>query len=127
MKILLADPHPQVRSALDLVLSQIPGALVISEIEDVVQLLVLCSQECPDLILIDPELMRSHRRNQDTPRRMEAFSVIHRICPGAKVVAISSRLEIEREVLAAGADGFISKTESPEVLQQIITQLGKNE
>ncbi len=58
MKLLLADPHPQVRSALHLVLSQIPNVTVIGESGDAFQLVSLCSQECPDLILLDPELVR---------------------------------------------------------------------
>jgi DNA-binding NarL/FixJ family response regulator len=123
MKIFLADPHPQVRSALELVLSQIPGASVSSDIENIYQLLILCSQECPDLILIDPELVKPHRRNQGTSQRMESFALIHRICPGAKVVAMSSRFEVEQEALASGADGFISKTEPPEILREKINRL----
>ena len=125
MKIFLADPHPQVRSALHLVLSQMPGVPAISESGDVFQLLAQCSQGCPDLILLDPELVKPHssiRRKGGQPMG-DIFSVIHRICPNAKVVAMSGRLEIEREALDAGADGFISKTELPEVFCEEIARL----
>ena len=125
MKIFLADPHPQVRSALHLVLSQIPRASVIGECGDVFQLLARCSQECPDLILLDPELVKVHRsqRRNSSQSLLDSIAVIHRICPEAKVVAMSSRLEAEREALDAGADGFISKTEPPEVFCEEIARL----
>lgn len=119
MKIFLADPHPQVRSALHLVLSQMPEVPVVSESGDALHLLAQCSQGCPDLILLDPELVK---RN-DSQQLLDIFTAIHRFCPEAKVVAISSRLEVEREALEAGADGFISKTEPPEVFCEEIARL----
>ena len=117
MKIFLADPHPHVRSALRLVLSQIREVAVIGEAGDVSQLLARNYQECPDLILLDPELVklnRSHQRD-DSQQLAGIIAETHKIYPEAKVVAISSRLEVEREALAAGADGFISETEPPEI------------
>ena len=119
MKIFLADPHPQVRSALHLVLSQMPGILGVSESGDVLQLLAQCARGCPDLILLDPELVK---RN-DSQLLLGIFTLIHRICPEVKVVAISSRSEVEREALDAGVDGFISKTEPPEVFCEEIARL----
>ncbi len=118
MKIFLADPHPQVRSALHLVLSQMPGVSMVCESGDVFQLLAQCTQGCPDLILLDPELVK---RNSNQ-RLMDIFTVIHRICPEAKVIAMSSRLESEREALDAGANEFISKTEPPEIFCEEIAR-----
>ena len=95
------------------------------EIGDVSQLLTRSSQECPDLILLDPELVkpnRVHLRNNNQ-QLMEIITEIHEVCPSAKVVAMSSRLEVEREALAAGADGFISKTEPPEIFCEKIARL----
>jgi DNA-binding NarL/FixJ family response regulator len=124
MKIFLADPHPQVRSALHLVLSQIPRVSVIGESGDGIQLLAQCSQECPDLILLDLGLVKRSARQP----LVDIITVIHRICPGAKVVVMSSRLEVEREVRSTGADGFISKTEQPEIFcEQIARLLDKKE
>jgi DNA-binding NarL/FixJ family response regulator len=125
MKIFLADPHPQVRSALHLALSQMPGVSVVSESGDVTQLLAQCAQGCPDLVLLDPELVGPNCsiRRKGVQILTDVFTVIHRICPEAKVVAISSRLEVERETRDAGADGFISKTEPPEVFCQEIARL----
>jgi DNA-binding NarL/FixJ family response regulator len=116
MKIFLADPHPEVRSALNLVLNHIPGVSVIGETGDIFQLLAQCAQECPDLILFDPELVRPYRfRRTPGQQLVDILTVLHRICPQAKVVAMSSRLEFEQKALVSGADGFIGKTEPPEI------------
>jgi hypothetical protein len=58
---------------------------------------------------------------------MEIFNLVHRLCPGAKVVAMSSRLEIEQEALASGADGFVSKTELPEIFWSKIIKLWRED
>lgn len=51
----------------------------------------------------------------------DLMRVLHRLCPGAQVVAMSSRFEAKQEALAAGASGFISKTDLPdEVLSSIV-------
>ncbi len=95
------------------------------ETGDVSQLLARSSQECPDLILLDPELVKPNRfhRHNNNQQLMEIITGIHRICPSAKVVAMSSRLDAEREALAAGADGFISKTEPPEIFCEKVARL----
>ncbi len=92
---------------------------MVCESGDVFQLLAQCTQGCPDLILLDPELVK---RNSNQ-RLMDIFTVIHRICHEAKVIAMSSRLESGREALGAGADGYISKTEPPEIFCEKITRL----
>jgi DNA-binding NarL/FixJ family response regulator len=98
---------------------------VIGESGDVFQLLAQCSQECPDMVLLDPELLKPYRSQQrkDSQQLVDIFTFIHRICPEAKVVAMSSRLEVERDALASGADGFISKTEPPEIFCEEIARL----
>lgn len=125
MKIFLADPHPQVRSALHLALSQLPGVSMAGESRDVFQLLTQCSQECPDLILLDPELLKPYRsqRCKDSQQLVDLFTLIHRVCPEAKVWAMSSRPETERDALASGADGFISKTEPPEIFCEKLAKI----
>ena len=129
MKIILADPNSEVRTALQLVLKHSPKEPVTSEAEDVLQLLAQSAQKCPDLIVFDPELIkpyRSHRRHR-TQQLMDIFNVLHKICPCAKVVVISSRLETEKDALSSGADGFISKTESPEVFWAKIAEFWRED
>jgi len=119
MKILLADPHPEVQSALHLILGRIPEISLVSEAGSLVQLLAQCAQSCPDLVLFDLDLIRSTRSR--TQPLADLVSVFQRLCPGTRVVVMSSRFEAEQEALAAGASGFISKTDPPdEVLSGIL-------
>lgn len=125
MKILLADPHPEVQSALCLIVNRIPEVTEVSEADSLVQLLARCTQSCPDLILFDLDIVHpAHARSQTLS---DLINVLHHLCPYSKIVAMSSRLEADQEVIAAGANGFISKTDPPdEVFSGIVRLLGIN-
>jgi DNA-binding NarL/FixJ family response regulator len=119
MKILIADPHPEVQSALHLILNRIPDVTGVIEAGSLVQLLAQCAQSCPDLILFDINLVhptRSHSHSID-----DLMRVLRRLCPCALVVVMSSQFEAEQEALDAGANGYISKTDPPdEFLSKIV-------
>jgi DNA-binding NarL/FixJ family response regulator len=124
MKILIADPHPEVQSALRLVIERIPVVSQVMEAGNLVQLLGLCARDCPDLILLDLDLVKPSRaRSQGLA---ELLAVIQRLCPCSQVVAMSSRFEARQEVLAAGASGFISKTDPPEMVLEGILRILEN-
>ena len=122
MKILLADPHPEVQSALRLIINRIPEVTGVCEAGSLVQLLAQCAQSCPDLILFDLNLVQPSRSRAQS--LADLISVLRRLCPGSRVVVMSSRFEAEQEALAAKASGFISKTDPPdEVLSAIARYL----
>jgi two-component system, NarL family, invasion response regulator UvrY len=123
MKILIADPHPEVQSALHLILERIQKGILVSEAGSLIQLLTLCAQSCPDLILIDLDLARPSRAA--TQPLTDLFHVFQRLCPHARVIAMSSRFEAQQEALEAGASGFISKTDPPEVVLSAVLQIIK--
>ncbi len=126
MKILLADPHPDVRSALQLALSRLPGIAMLGVTGDVFHLLAQAAGECPDLILIDPELVRGAGfRGAARQPLTDLLITIRRICPHAKIVALSSRFEAEAETLACGADGFASKAEPPDRLLALLARFSQ--
>lgn len=112
MKILLADPHPEVQSALRLIANRIPEVSEVAEAGSLVQLLANCAQSCPDLILFDLDLVQPARSRSET--LADLISVVRRLCPGSRLIAMSSRFEAEHQALAAGANGFISKTIPPD-------------
>ena len=122
MKILIADSHPEVQSALCLILERIPEVSTVSESGSLVQMLAQCAQQQPDLILFDLELARPSRVQPRTLTYL--LSELKRLWPGSKVVVMSSRFDMQQEALEAGASGFISKTDAPdEVLTRIIRLL----
>lgn len=122
MKILLADPHTEVRSALRLVFERSPAVTVVREASSLVQLLAQCTQVVPDLILLDLDLVHPSR----SQTLADLILVLHRLSASSKVVIMSSRFGAEQEALAAGASGFISKTDPPDLVLARIVQYLEN-
>lgn len=112
MKILIADPHPAVQSALHLIAGCIPQVSEVNEAGSLVQLLAQCASSCPDLILFDLALVQPPRPSLQP--LADLILVLRCLCPSARLVVISSRFEPQAEILAAGASGLISKTDPPD-------------
>jgi two-component system nitrate/nitrite response regulator NarL len=108
MRIMLADGRPRVRFALRVLLERQPGLEVVGEASDACQLLTRVGEICPDLVLLGWELP-----GLKVP---ESLSSMRGFCPGLSVIALSGRPEARQAALAAGADGFVSKVDSPDRL-----------
>lgn len=117
VNILLADDQPEVRSALRLLLGEEQDLSVVGEAADVAGLTGETQTRRPEIVLLDWELPGLSGRfccREASGRRL--IEQLRTACPGLKVIALSGRLEARDEALAAGADAFISKVESPECL-----------
>ena len=108
IRVLIADDHPQVRSALRLLLQEELDVIVVGEASDLEQALELVGVEEPDLVLLDWELLA-----QDGAT---ALTGLRTAIPELAVIALSGSPEARREALAAGADAFVSKGDPPERL-----------
>jgi len=108
MRIILADIQPKVRFALRVLLERQPELDVVGEATDTEELLDQIKLTCPDLVLFDWEL----------PGRAASVSIPtwREVRPRLFIVALSGHPEVRHAALAAGADAFVSKTESPEWL-----------
>lgn len=122
MKVLLADPHPEVQSALRLIIDRIPEVTGVSEASSLVQLLAQCAQSCPDLILFDRNFIHPYHSQS----LADLIGVLRRLCPCSQVMVMSSRFEAEQEALSAGASGFISKMAAPDEVRSSIVQCLKH-
>lgn len=107
-RILVADSDARVRQALHTLLGQEPGPVVIRESPDVASLAIEVRDFQPDLILLDWEL----------PGRPAAALLFasQNLLYRSKMIVISRRPEDRQMALAAGADAFVSKGDSPERL-----------
>jgi len=114
-RILLADNDARVRSALRHLLRQEPEQLVIQESADLDSLAAQVREFKPDLVLLDWEL----------PGRPAAalLFALHGLDYHPQVIVLSRRGESEQEALAMGADGFVSKSESPDRLLDTFRRL----
>lgn len=101
MRVLLADDHKRVRSALGLLLKLEPGIDVVGEAAEVESLIALANEVRPDLVLLDWEL--------PGPTSTRVLRTLRAASPQLKVIALSVRPEARRAALAAGADTFVSK------------------
>ncbi len=108
MRVLLADAHKRIRSALKLMLEQQPGFEVVGEAASATSLPALVIDLQPDVVLLDWELHDGEL--------FEILSDLQVLYPHLKVVGMSARPEHSQAALDAGADAFISKVNSPKDL-----------
>jgi DNA-binding NarL/FixJ family response regulator len=106
-RVYVADPLPEERSALRLVLVDL-HLEVIGEAADWESALAQAPSLRPDMLLIDWSML---------PLGMQstALAGMREVCPGALVIVLISHLDARQQAaLSAGADTFISKGETPE-------------
>jgi DNA-binding NarL/FixJ family response regulator len=122
MRILVADAQMKVRSALKLIVEQELGLSVAGEAGEVEGLLTQAETIQPDLVLLDWELP-GRPVGSSTGLGQGLLTSLRTGCPHLKVVALSGRPEVRQVALAAGADAFVLKGDSPEQLITTIRQL----
>lgn len=115
MRILLADDHLQVRSALRLLLEQEPDFEVVGETADATDLLLAAAEKAPDLLLLDWEL-------PGLPVT-QLLRLLQYERPSLKIIAMSSRPEAAPEAYEASVQAFLSKSEPPERVRAIVQTL----
>jgi DNA-binding NarL/FixJ family response regulator len=122
MRVLLADGHPKVRQALRMFLEEEPGLIIVGEVSEVETLLSEAKALLPDFIVLEWEL-----QDQPETEMLRAIRALRDLSPSCHVIALSSRTSSEQAALAAGADGFVSKTNGPEALLAVLRRLIKDE
>lgn len=115
-RILLADDNQDLRSALALLLETRLSATIVGEACTMESLLSLAATTQPDIVLLDWEL----------PGKPEAdrIVVVRSVAPGARLIVVSARPESAMQ--AAGADGFVNKTDPPERILDIFKGSSSN-
>jgi DNA-binding NarL/FixJ family response regulator len=116
-RVLLADGNVTVRSAVRLLLEQLAGAtVIIQETAEPHDLVAQARAGSPDLLLVDWEFCRSDPAALVTRLR--------EVCPGLKVIVLSSHPEAQAPALAAGVDGFVYQGDPPERLVEALVRAG---
>lgn len=105
-RVYIADAKNEERSALRLVLLDLKMEIA-GESSDWATTLILMPDSRTDILLIDWDLLP----NSPT----SALDTLRKACPAAVVIILLSHLDARQQAaLSAGADAFISKSESPE-------------
>jgi len=123
MKILLADPHHEVRAALRLVLEQQPDIHMIGEARDTIELFGQVANECPDVVLLDPDLpgMQMPQRATRSPLA-ELVEILRKLCPGIQIISLSSQPNAEKDGVLSKANAFFCKSDPPDALLALLQQ-----
>jgi DNA-binding NarL/FixJ family response regulator len=119
LRILLADDHGIVRDGLKLLISTQPDMQVVGEAEDGNEALRQAKELNPDIIVMDismPELNGA-----------QATERLKVLCPHIKVIALSAYAdEVHvRQLLAAGANGYVVKRTIAEELTRAIRSVAQ--
>ncbi len=114
MRILVADNDARVRSAVQTLLRQEPGEVVIAESADLESMAVQIRNFRPELVLLDWEL----------PGRAAAALLValNGLELRPKVIVLSGRPDAGKTALALGADGFVYKGDPPDQLLLVYRQ-----
>lgn len=124
MKILLADPHPDVRTALRLLLEQQLNIHVVGEACDTLGLFSQITNDCPDIVLLDvdlPGVQLTRRRTKSS--LSELVEILHKFCPALRVICLSSQPGAEKDCVLAKADAFFCKSNPPDALLALLQRI----
>jgi two-component system response regulator NreC len=121
VRILLADDHTIVRKGLAALLTGDGSAEVVGEASDGKETVVLAAQLRPDVIIMDiamPEMSG-----------IEATREIKAATPEVRILMLSmyDRREYVRQSIQAGADGYLLKSDAPEMLVSAVVAIARGE
>jgi DNA-binding NarL/FixJ family response regulator len=121
IRVLIADDHPLVREAVKVRLSVEDDLTVVGEASDGRRAIELGRELAPDLVVLDlhmPELSGS-----------ELVSAMRAATPASRILVLTGSLErrMVRDVLAAGADGYVLKEDETEELVSALRRVAGGE
>ena len=103
IKLLVADDHAVLRAGLKLLLNSEPDMKVIGEATTGIEAVRLSKELAPDVVLLDISMPGLNGQ--------AALKIIKEECPDIKVLVVSMHEDESyvREMLKAGADGYVPK------------------
>jgi DNA-binding NarL/FixJ family response regulator len=120
MKVLIADDHPLLRDALARTLRLLEPALEVIEADDLAAAVRALQVHAGSLDLLLVDLHMPGMDGVDGVRRLHAHAQAHAAGTPLVVVSGDGDPAVIRACFAAGAVGYLPKSESPAVLQQAL-------
>ncbi len=121
IRVLLVDDHPIVRQGVRSVLANHPDIEVVGEADNAATLFASLDTAKPNVILLDIRM--------PGPNGIEVTQRLKREHPEIKVIVLSTYDEDEflLGALRAGAEGYLLKSASAQVLASAVRQVGQGE
>lgn len=121
IRVLICDDHPIVRQGVRSVLANHPDIQVVGEAENASTLFAIVASLKPDVVLVD--IRMPGQGGIEITQRLKHDS------PDIKVIVLSTYDDDEYlfGALRAGAEGYLLKSASQEVLADAIRQVGRGE
>ena len=112
--IVLADDHELVRESVASLLQEVPGFKIVSQCRDGRQLVAAVDRLQPDVAVVDISMSELNG--------IDAAQQIRRVSPKTRVIALSIHTEEEyiRDMLGAGASGYVVKSGAAKDLVEAI-------
>jgi len=117
VRILIADDHELIRRGLVSALAERPEWNVVAEASDGRQACELAAQHAPDIAVLD--LSMPERNGLDVTRELRTSTPKTRVL----IVTAHESEQLIREVLDAGAMGYVLKSDAGRILVQAIEAL----
>jgi DNA-binding NarL/FixJ family response regulator len=111
MRTVLADGQPTVRDALRTLVTQGLGMQVVDEAGTLQTLQREVRAHHPDLLIVDWDLLAQPK---------SVLADLRACSPGLRIIVVGLRPEMRPAALAAGADGFVSKVDAPDVVVGVL-------
>jgi DNA-binding NarL/FixJ family response regulator len=117
IRVLVADEHGRVRWALRMALQEEAGLEVVGEVSEAPGLLAEAQALRPDLILLEWELS-----GESASHLLGALRALQLPC---QIIVLSRDPDSKAAALTAGADAFVSKSDPPDELLQVLRGLAR--
>jgi len=121
LRILIADDHEMVRQGLRAVLAAKPGWQITGEAANGRQAVEMAEQFKPDVAILDITMPRLNG--------LEVTRQIRRLSPNTEVLVLTMHdsEELVREVLDAGARGYLLKTDAGRMLMDAVETVSRHQ
>lgn len=121
ISVLLVDDHRMFAQALEFVLSSQPGITSAGLAETVQEAVAVASGSRPDVVLVDADLIAAGGS--------QAIGALSEVCPDSRVLILSGpdTADVVSRAMAAGARGFVLRTQSLSELLAVIRQAERGE
>jgi DNA-binding NarL/FixJ family response regulator len=121
ISVLLVDDHEMFRHGVAALLKGEADIEVVGQAADGIELLRIAAEICPDVVCMDVSMPKLDG--------IEATRQIVGLCPGVKIIGVSALIDrgYVRDMLSAGALGYIAKASAGEEIRRAIrtVYLGK--